>query len=149
MVHNRSIAEAIDLGDAENQQLAHQIEALEAENGRLRQQNDLLRRRITELQREVEIQHQINDRVELLKAALVRNVSHELKTPLLHVKSAIALISETFLKMLTTATSLSTLKMQRHALSPSFATLPSSVLALTFTRVQLSCVTVSTAHRAT
>lgn len=94
MVHNKSIAEAIGLGDAENQQLAHQIEALEAENRRLRQQNDLLRRRITELQREVEIQHQINDRVELLKAALVRNVSHELKTPLLHVKSAIALISE-------------------------------------------------------
>lgn len=32
--------------------------------------------------------------VELLKNAIVRNVSHELKTPLLHVKSAVALLKE-------------------------------------------------------
>lgn len=37
-------------------------------------------------------QHQ--DELELLKNAIVRNVSHELKTPLLQVKSAVALITE-------------------------------------------------------
>jgi signal transduction histidine kinase len=34
------------------------------------------------------------DEVTLLKNAIVRNVSHELKTPLLHVKSAVAMMAE-------------------------------------------------------
>jgi signal transduction histidine kinase len=34
------------------------------------------------------------DEVNLLKNAIVRNVSHELKTPLLHVKSAVAMLAE-------------------------------------------------------
>lgn len=40
-------------------------------------------------------QKQLNNEVELLKNAIVRNVSHELKTPLLQLKAAIALISDT------------------------------------------------------
>ncbi len=35
-----------------------------------------------------------DDEIQLLKKAIVRNVSHELKTPLLQVKSAVALIAE-------------------------------------------------------
>lgn len=40
-----------------------------------------------------ELQH-ASDEVNLLKNAIVRNVSHELKTPLLHVKSAVAMLAE-------------------------------------------------------
>jgi len=39
-----------------------------------------------------EIQH--SNQIEILKEAIVRNVSHELKTPLLHVKSAVSLMGE-------------------------------------------------------
>jgi signal transduction histidine kinase len=43
---------------------------------------------------QLEEHQQISDELNLLKDALVRNVSHELKTPLLHVKSAVALLAE-------------------------------------------------------
>lgn len=43
---------------------------------------------------QIEEHQQIRDELNLLKDALVRNVSHELKTPLLHVKSAVALLAE-------------------------------------------------------
>jgi signal transduction histidine kinase len=39
-------------------------------------------------------QQRTTDEVNLLKNAIVRNVSHELKTPLLHVKSAVAMLAE-------------------------------------------------------
>lgn len=42
----------------------------------------------------VEAQKRAVREVELLKNAIVRTVSHELKTPLLHVKSAVAMLSE-------------------------------------------------------
>ncbi|MEO0565862.1 MAG: HAMP domain-containing sensor histidine kinase, partial [Chloroflexota bacterium] len=45
------------------------------------------RKRLSDLARE-------QDEINLLKNAIVRNVSHELKTPLLQVKSAVALIAE-------------------------------------------------------
>jgi signal transduction histidine kinase len=38
--------------------------------------------------------HKRNEEVELIKNAIVRNVSHELKTPLLQVKSAVSLMAE-------------------------------------------------------
>jgi signal transduction histidine kinase len=38
--------------------------------------------------------HQPETEIEVLKNAIVKNVSHELKTPLLHVKSAVALLTE-------------------------------------------------------
>lgn len=40
-------------------------------------------------------QTRLNDEIELLKNAIVRNVSHELKTPLLQLKAAISLINDT------------------------------------------------------
>jgi len=94
MTHNKSTADAVGLDDAKTRQLKHQLEQAEAENKSLRQHNTLLRQRVHELQCEIQSQIQLNDRIELLKTALVRNVSHELKTPLLHIKSAIALLSE-------------------------------------------------------
>jgi signal transduction histidine kinase len=42
----------------------------------------------------VEAQKRAVREVDLLKNAIVRTVSHELKTPLLHVKSAVAMLSE-------------------------------------------------------
>jgi signal transduction histidine kinase len=53
----------------------------------LRSELDVANQRLAEHQ-------QIGDELTLLKNALVRNVSHELKTPLLHVKSAVALLAE-------------------------------------------------------
>ncbi len=44
--------------------------------------------------REVQAIQQDKDEITLLKNAIVRNVSHELKTPLLQVKSAVALLAE-------------------------------------------------------
>lgn len=38
--------------------------------------------------------HKRNEEIELIKNAIVRNVSHELKTPLLQVKSAVSLMAE-------------------------------------------------------
>ena len=50
--------------------------------------------RINELEDQLlnEIRH--SNQIEILKEAIVRNVSHELKTPLLHVKSAVSLMGE-------------------------------------------------------
>lgn len=42
----------------------------------------------------LEKQQHLTQEVEVLKNAIVRNVSHELKTPLLHVKSAVSLMLE-------------------------------------------------------
>jgi signal transduction histidine kinase len=62
------------------QQLKDETEHLRAE---IEHQKLLLR----------EYQHTSSE-VHLLKNAIVRNVSHELKTPLLHVKSAVAMLAE-------------------------------------------------------
>ena len=50
--------------------------------------------RIEDLENQLlhEIRH--SNQIEILKEAIVRNVSHELKTPLLHVKSAVSLMGE-------------------------------------------------------
>lgn len=54
---------------------------------KLIKEGDVLRASLDKHQR-------LNDEVEVLKNAIVRNVSHELKTPLLQVKSAVALLAE-------------------------------------------------------
>lgn len=46
------------------------------------------------LKKEFHVSKRVSDEVTLLKNAIVRNVSHELKTPLLQVKSAVALLAE-------------------------------------------------------
>lgn len=68
---------------------------------RLREENQVLRKRNQALQDELNgirstLQHQkrSTNELETLKNAIVRNVSHELKTPLLQVKSAVALLGE-------------------------------------------------------
>jgi len=59
----------------------------------LHQKQDLLAE-IALLKEELETQQKNKNEIELLKNAIVRNVSHELKTPLLQVKSAVSLIAE-------------------------------------------------------
>lgn len=68
---------------------------------RLREENAALKKRNRALQDELNgihstLQHQkrSTNELETLKNAIVRNVSHELKTPLLQVKSAVALLGE-------------------------------------------------------
>ncbi|MDX1994819.1 MAG: HAMP domain-containing sensor histidine kinase [bacterium] len=67
---------------------------LRTENETLRQKTAALEARIKTLETEAEDRKRITSEVEILKNAIVRNVSHELKTPLLHVKSAVSLIAE-------------------------------------------------------
>ena len=61
---------------------------------RLYRENAELHGQITRLEMQLEEQRRAKDAVNVLKNAIVRNVSHELKTPLLQVKSAVALIIE-------------------------------------------------------
>ncbi len=49
---------------------------------------------IQQLKEDLARQHRMMGEVEILKNAIIKNVSHELKTPLLQVKSAVALMSE-------------------------------------------------------
>lgn len=67
----------------------------------MRSENMLLSQRVQTLEEDtahfikaLEKQKRLSLEVEILKNAIVRNVSHELKTPLLQVKSAVALIAE-------------------------------------------------------
>lgn len=60
----------------------------------LRRENLELRRELADAQAFIEKQRRLADEVEIIKNAIVRNVSHELKTPLLQVKSAVALLAE-------------------------------------------------------
>ncbi len=57
------------------------------------QQADAHRAHVQALRAELERERQAQNAVTLLKNAIVRTVSHELKTPLLQVKSAVALIA--------------------------------------------------------
>lgn len=64
---------------------------LRTENAALRKENAVLQARLHE---EVDVLKRSTSEIELLKNAIVRNVSHELKTPLLQVKAAVSLIAE-------------------------------------------------------
>jgi len=76
-----------------DQQLKQLID-LKRENARLRQQVTTLQSDCTQLQTKLNAQEKAEHSVEVLKTAIVRNVSHELKTPLLQVKSAVSLLAE-------------------------------------------------------
>jgi signal transduction histidine kinase len=60
---------------------------LRAKNAKLKADND-------RLQREVEIEKQSSGGINLLRNSIVRNVAHELRTPLLQVKAAVGLLAE-------------------------------------------------------
>lgn len=60
----------------------------------LRRENEQLQSETDSLRDNLYTQKKLGDKVEILKNAIVRNVSHELKTPLLQVKSAVSLLAE-------------------------------------------------------
>jgi signal transduction histidine kinase len=71
------------------------IVRLRSQNHALSQENKALADKAARLETALREQKQASDReLSLLKNAIVRNVSHELKTPLLQVKSAVALLAE-------------------------------------------------------
>jgi signal transduction histidine kinase len=68
---------------------------LRTQNRVLSQANGVLADRVDQLETALQEHKQASDKeLSLLKNAIVRNVSHELKTPLLQVKSAVALLAE-------------------------------------------------------
>ncbi|HEX2909101.1 MAG TPA: HAMP domain-containing sensor histidine kinase [Phototrophicaceae bacterium] len=76
---------------------AHQLRSflsLRTANHQMQAANNALHQENTRLQTHIESQRNLTDEVNLLKNAIVRNVSHELKTPLLQVKSAVAMLAE-------------------------------------------------------
>lgn len=75
----------------------HQLKSilrLRLENAKLRQENAQLSGKFDTLKTESDQQKRSINEIEILKNAIVRNVSHELKTPLLQVKSAVSLLAE-------------------------------------------------------
>jgi signal transduction histidine kinase len=66
---------------------------LHTENARLIQEKERNIQAVNNLKKELDAEKRIKDEIEVLKNAIVRNISHELKTPLLHVKSAVSLIA--------------------------------------------------------
>jgi len=76
--------------DCQLQMLLH----LRAENEALHKQNLALNEEVKKLKEEVIQRKRTNNEVELLKNAIVHNISHELKTPLLQVKAAVSMIAE-------------------------------------------------------
>lgn len=86
---------------SKHQDLAHNQTLLLQQNAELQARHDELEQRLSrqklEIQQlvdQVESQRRSLTAFELIKDAIVRNVSHELKTPLLQVKSAVSLIKE-------------------------------------------------------
>ena len=65
-----------------------------AENADLRQQLQQLQQHNADLRARLDEHEQLKHHLEILKNAIVRNVSHELKTPLLQVKASVALLAE-------------------------------------------------------
>lgn len=53
-----------------------------------------MRAELADVRNKIDQQRQRGEEIELLKNAIVRNVSHEMKTPLLQVKAAVSLITE-------------------------------------------------------
>lgn len=79
---------------AQKHQLQEKHDELARLKDRLKQQHQQLEAEYKQLKRELDEQKRATSEVELIKNAIVRNVSHELKTPLLQVKSAVSLIAE-------------------------------------------------------
>lgn len=83
-----AVADAIVL--AHPHYLIHQLKRY----FKLHQQKHRLEQRVCQLQAALKAEHIKSQEIAILKNAIVHNVSHELKTPLLQVKSAISLIAE-------------------------------------------------------
>jgi len=82
---------------AEPNHISQQIDMLlklRHENAVLRQEKHTADEQIKQMREDLKSQRRASDTIEVLKNAIVRNVSHELKTPLLQVKSAVALLAE-------------------------------------------------------
>ncbi len=62
---------------------------------RLLERNLELENEVQGLRLKLQQQQRLNNENEILKDAIVRNVSHELKTPLLHLKSAVWMLDDT------------------------------------------------------
>ncbi|MCU0514204.1 MAG: HAMP domain-containing histidine kinase [Anaerolineae bacterium] len=62
-------------------------------NASLARQKQAADDQVVALRQELEAGQRARNEIEILKNAIVRNISHELKTPLLHVKSAVSLIA--------------------------------------------------------
>lgn len=72
----------------------HTLLRLRAENLKLRRHLQEVDEEARRLSEQLLVQKRSSNEIEILKNAIVRNVSHELKTPLLQVKSAVSLLSE-------------------------------------------------------
>lgn len=68
--------------------------SLASHNQQLHNENMQLKQKVEQLERDIDRQRRLTEEIDILKNAIVRNVSHELKTPLLQVKSAVSLIRE-------------------------------------------------------
>ncbi|MCU0497912.1 MAG: HAMP domain-containing histidine kinase [Anaerolineae bacterium] len=67
---------------------------LRAENIRFYYEQQLLQEEVTRLKNDLKAERRIKNELEILKNAIIRNVSHELNTPLLQVKSAVAMLKD-------------------------------------------------------
>lgn len=79
---------------AENRELLQKVATLSAQVQTTEQKVETLSKDNQLLDTEFQNQRRAAAEIEILKNAIVRNVSHELKTPLLQVKSAVSLLSE-------------------------------------------------------
>lgn len=70
------------------------LNQLREENAALKKQLQVLTKKNAALQKSFEQQQSATNDLNLLKNAMIHNVSHELKTPLLHVKAAVANLAE-------------------------------------------------------
>lgn len=71
-----------------------EYQILQRESLKLMDSNRALMSQIEALKQELKRHQRSSGEMEILKNAIVQNVSHELKTPLLQVKSAVALLAE-------------------------------------------------------
>lgn len=71
----------------------HLQEIVQLKQQQIEQYNEL-QVQIHQLKSQLSSATSAHTQIEILKEAIVRNVSHELKTPLLHVKSAVSLMAE-------------------------------------------------------
>jgi signal transduction histidine kinase len=67
-----------------------------AEQRRLARQADVLQQRLSQIQDELERHQRSSEEISVLKNAIINTVSHELQTPMLHIKAAIGLLAEDY-----------------------------------------------------
>ncbi len=67
-----------------------------AEQRRLARQADVLQQQLSQTQDELERHQRSSEEISVLKNAIINTVSHELQTPMLHIKAAIGLLAEDY-----------------------------------------------------